>query len=301
MECAREIFLKPGFLQFHVPGAYWATPTLFLLEQSSAAGRSAEGSGCQGGRGHLGPARPAGQASPNLSPGLSSPGAEGSQSEGGGGGGCRERASPAEGGRAGPGLSSTETHPSCPPPTPAPALSSRRQLAAQCRSAGPPGPLRLSPPRSSAPFSSFPQRPAGLERGALPTPQLRDALVERAVTAGREGRRPPPGAWSARGPGAAGAARGLGWLRSARGRPRGCWRAALASARSPAREGPGCAPSRAAASAGARGRGPAAQRAAASGAGAPGFSSPRRLLSHAAGRPRMLRGSPEPLPAGSRA
>lgn len=167
-------------LQFHVPGAYRATPTLVLLEQSSAAGPSAEGSGCQGGRGHLGPARPAGQASPNLSPGLSSPGPEGSRSEGGGGGGAasaphlREAGGPVPGSPPPtPGLPRGRrplAHPSCPPPAPAPPRSRRRQLAARCRSAGPPGPLRLSPPRSSAPFSSFPAPAAGLERGAPPPP-----------------------------------------------------------------------------------------------------------------------------------
>lgn len=175
--------MKPGFLQFHVPGAYWATPTLFLLEQSSAAGRSAEGSGCQGGRGHLGPARPAGQASPNLSPGLSSPGAEGSQSEGGGGGGCRERASPAEGGRAGPGLSSTET-----------GLPRGRRLRPSFLPAAHPGACTQQPPPARRPV---PERGA---TGAPPTlaPALLCALLllppaARGAGAGRPPHPPTPG------------------------------------------------------------------------------------------------------------
>lgn len=49
---------------------------------------------------------------------------------------------------------------------------------------------------------------------------------------------------------------GLGWLRSARGRGRGCWRASPASARAPAAKGPRCAPSRAAAAATATTAGP---------------------------------------------
>lgn len=92
------------------------------------------------------------------------------------------------------------------------------------------------------------------------------------MTAGREERRPPPGARSARGPGAAAAsaargltvpcaAPGLGSARRSGWRARGCWRASPASARAPAGKGPGCAPSRAAAAitAGPRGRGPSAQ------------------------------------------
>lgn len=203
-----------------------------------------------------------------------------------------------------------------------PPRSSRLQPAAGCWSAGPPGPLQLSPCAAPRP-SPASARGSGAWSGVphpQPSPTLGRARREGGDCGegGKEGRRPPPGAWSARGPRAASAARdsqcsaprpdSVGSAR--RAGIRGCWRASPVSARAPAGEGPGCASSQDAApetTAGARGRGPATPRTPAgepqlSRGGHPEFSSPcRLLLPTAAGRLWILRGSPAPLPAGSRA
>lgn len=139
--------------------------------------------------------------------------------------------------RARPGLLSSESRPAgegadspnlpaCRPPRRSPQWSpAARRRVLERRATGAPPTLA---PRSFSPFS-FPRASRAWSLAPRPHPQVPDALAERAATERREGRRPPPGAWSARGPGAARAARGLteqraapglGWLRSARGRQR---------------------------------------------------------------------------------
>lgn len=164
--------------------------------------------------------------------------------------------------------------------------------------------------RASSPFSSFPARVPGLERVASP-PTLPNSGTrsERAATAGREGRCPPPGAWGARGPRAASAARraltqpaplGARAAEDAGGLPRP--RPALPPGRAPA--APLAAPPLPRPSGGEReGSGRAAHAGPASRSprgGHPEFSSLRRLLLPiAVGRLWLRRGSPAPVLAGS--
>lgn len=182
MECAREIFPKlvSSDSTCQVPPGP-LLHSLLLQERSSAAGPSAGGWGCQGGRGHLGPARPAGQPAPSLSPGLSSPRPEGSRSQRGGGDGAanaphlregtsralilRDPACPGLGEAVGIG---SPILPARRPPRPLHAAAAVGSLAGAGARA-PRGPPTLAP-ASSAPFSSFPPPAAGLERGAPPTP-----------------------------------------------------------------------------------------------------------------------------------
>lgn len=169
-------------------------------------------------------------------------------------------------GSARPGLLSSESWPAggrrgparppCPPPTPELPRSSRRHPAAPCWGAGPPGPSHSRPARLLA-LLRLPRAGPGPGAGCLTSnpPQLRDALREGgdcgeggALPASRGlGRAWPPSRQRrAPRPYSAGPARCAG--------SRGCWRAASASARAPAGEGPGCSSSRAAAAETQRGR-----------------------------------------------
>lgn len=211
-------------------------------------------------------------------------------------------------------------HPSCPPPTRALPRSGRRQPAPPGAGAqghrgpstsGPALLLTLLLPRAGPGPGAW--RLAHTPKSRTPSPRGRRLRGGRGAArlqgpGARVAPEPPAphgdSQSSAPRPDSAGSARRAGG--------RGCWRASSASARAPAGEGPACAPRSAAAAtaAGTGGRGPAAPRRARRlrpatlnpRGGCPEFSSPRRrrlFLPPAARSLWMLRGSPEPLPAGS--
>lgn len=223
------------------PRASWATPTWCFKKRAQLRAPlrkpQAPCSGVCAARvgGDTGPVRPARERSRNLSPGLYAPGRKPQRRRGRRG--CPKCASPA--GERVPGFYPSRAglrgEGADLPILPArrPPRSSRRQPAAGCWSAGPPGPLQLSPgtaPRPSPPPARGPQAWSGVAHPQpAPTPGRASREGGDCGEGGREGRRPPPGAWSARGPRAARAARGLtvqraapglGWLRSARGHQR---------------------------------------------------------------------------------
>lgn len=323
--------MKQGLFQFHVPGTIWATPT--PEEQGSALGQSAESRGpvlwsvgCQGGRGHLGRARPTG-SHPQTSA-SAPPGPEGSRSEGGGGWGApsaphlREDASglsSSEPGLRGEGVDSPIL----------PARRPPRRFHAAVAASPPPGTgawgPRAAPTRAPALLLALllPPPVPGLERAPRSPPRLRACSPRgRRLRAGRgsgrgAARLPGPGARGApsrrRRAGTHSAARRARTrrLRSARGRAEDAGglprpRPALPPGRAPG--APLAAPPPPRPQPGREGGVPRAAHAGPGPAsrsprgGRPEFSSRRRLLlPPAAGRLWMLKGSPAPLPAGSRA
>lgn len=190
------------------------------------------------GRGH-GPARPA-RSAPNLSPAS-----------------ARRKEAAAEEGA--PGASGAPTCRRAPPGSPLPAPGrggGRRPHPSAHAAATPPGPGPLgppAPPRAPPP----PQSLRGARPGArsLIAPRLPDGLAERAASEGRrrrrrsgrrEGRRPPPGAGARVAPAPPRRGDSAGTARRGRRRMQaGCPGLGPRSRR----EGPACAPSRAAAAA----------------------------------------------------
>lgn len=185
--------MKAGLLQVHVSSG----PLLPSCCGSLCRNRRtrARAFGLPGWAGTQAPGAPLGSGPETSAPAFPRP--EGSRTGGGGDRGARVRLTC---GRAGPGLLSSERGPggggegADSPILPArrPARSFHRAVP-RCWSAGPPGPLQLSPPALLLalllPTGAGPG--PGARRLSPTAPQLPDALAERAATAGREGGAPP--------------------------------------------------------------------------------------------------------------